>query len=201
MLLVKTCVVVAVLLVSQTSHAATILFNTDPFEGTNASDPGRQIVGGPGTPFTFDIAVDQFLFDPDVFGIDEILFHNSLSSAVPATGVNVEVVQDGPPLAAGVAATRIADQVTSPGPGFFIYFNTGLDLPRLVFSKDLSDPTADLAILARLTNLSGGAGFALLPTFTEDNFAIAQVPEPATMSLLGVVIAGIAARRLRRRSA
>ena len=34
------------------------------------------------------------------------------------------------------------------GPGFFIYFNSGLDLPRLVYSTDLSDNTADLKVLA-----------------------------------------------------
>ena len=199
MIFFRLCVVVTLLLLAQTSHAATILFDTDPFAGTNAGNPGRQIVGAPGTPFIFDIATDQFVFDPDIFGIDEVLFQNSLSSAVPASGVNVVVLQDGPPLAAGIAADRIAAQVTAPGPGFFIYFNSNLDLPRLVFSQDLSDPLADLAILARLTNLSGPAGFALLPTFTEDNFAIAAVPEPATISLLGIVVASLTARRLRQR--
>ena len=47
----------------------------------------------------------------------------------------------------------LAAQISVSTPGFFVYFNTGLNLPRLVYSADLSDNTADLAVLARLTNL------------------------------------------------
>jgi hypothetical protein len=57
-------------------------------------------------------------------------------------------------LNAGLAANLIANTVNAPGSGFFIYFNSGLDLPRLVFSTDLSAPTADLKVLARLNGLS-----------------------------------------------
>ncbi len=98
------------------------------------------------------------------FGVSSINFVNTVASSIPASGVNTIVLQtfdnDGntaTPFAAGNAADLIAAQITTPGPGFFIYFNQGLDLPRLVFSTDLNDPTADLKILFRLTNLTGQA--------------------------------------------
>jgi hypothetical protein len=198
----RTSMVVGLLLFGATSHASTILFDTDPFAGTDAlTTPGRQIVGGLGTEFTFDISTDVFVFDVDVFGVEEIQFANDLTGNLPSSGFNVVVVQDGAPLAAGIAADRIAEQLATSGPGFFVYFNTGLDLPRLVFSTDLSDNTADLAILARLTNLAGPAGFAAMPTFTAANFATAAavVPEPSTFLLLTTAAAAFVLLRRRRR--
>ena len=196
--LLRLSLMMSVLMFSTAADAAIIRFDDDPFAGTTAlTTPGRQIVGGLGTEITFDIASDVFVFASDIFGVDEVMFENDLTSNLPSSGFNVVVVQDGPPLAAGVAATRIATQLTTPGPGFFIYFNTGLDLPRLVYSTDLEDETADLAILARLTNLSGPAGFASLPTFTAANFAI---PEPTTLLLLSTAAAAVGLRRGRRRA-
>ena len=189
----KTCLLMSALMVSTTAHAATISFNSDPFAGTNASDPGRQIVGGPGTPIIFDIGSDVFAFSSAVFGVDALQFVTAMSADLPTTGFNVVVLQDGAPLAAGVAADRIAARLTTSGPGFFIYFNTGLDLPRLVFSTDLGDNTADLAILGRLMNLGGPAGFAQLPTFTAANFAIAEPAMPLLL-LTSAVGARFAAR-------
>jgi hypothetical protein len=171
------------------ANAATISFVTNPFAGSDAlTTPGRQIVGN--ELFTdFNIATDVFAFNPTVFGIDEILFVNDLAGNLPASDVNVVVLQTldndadpTTPFLAGAAANLIAGQITQPGPGFFIYFNSGLDLPRLVYSIDLSDNTADLKILARLTNLGGQSN--VLPAFAEDNFALTQVPEPATLLLM-----------------
>lgn len=178
------CIVAALLAFSASMNAATFTFNSDPFAGSDALiTPGRQIVGG--EPFiSFDIASDVFAFNPAVFGMgDQVLFVNDLAANLPTGGVNVIVLQTAPvPFNAGLAANAIADQITSPGPGFFIYFNSGLDLPRLVFSTDLSDNTADLRILARMVNLSGQSGRDALSTFTESNFV--TIPEPSTFLLM-----------------
>ena len=184
---------------SATANAATILFNTDPFAGATLT-PGRDIVGG--EPFiTFNIATDVFAFDPAFFNVNQILFANDVSTNLPTSGINTIVLQNGPPLAAGTAANAIAAQITSPGAGFFIYFNSGLDLPRLVYSTNLDDNTADLKILARMTNLGGDPGRAQLPNFTASNFEI--VPEPSTFVLTAAAGAiwavGYAVRTARRR--
>jgi hypothetical protein len=152
-----TCLSVALALFSATANATTFNFGTDPFAGSTApGTPGRQIVGGERF-ISFNPATDLFVLDPSVFGLsDPLSVLVDLAANVPPSGVNVVVLQDTPvPFAAGIAANLLADQITDPGPGFFIYFNSGLDLPRLVFSPDLSDNTSDLKILARMTNLSG----------------------------------------------
>lgn len=194
------------------AHAAVIQFSTDPFAGTTArTTPGRQVVGNE-LFTTFDIAHDVFSFDPAVFGITGGLqFANTVAASLPAVGVNVVVLETfdndnnlGTPFGAGNAAALIADQLTAPGPGFFIYFNQGLDLARLVYSTDLSDSTADLKILARMLNLSGQAGRDALPLITAANFQLATVPDTAgnmiPLLVLGSLVAGqrIAARRTAR---
>ena len=199
----------ALLSICSTAHATTFTFNTDPFAGSTAlTTPGRQVVGG--EPFIdFNIGTDLFLFDTLAFApygvTGPVHFVNATAPNIPSTGVNVVVLETfdndanpATPFAAGNAADLIAGQITTPGAGFFIYFNQGLDLPRLVFSTDLNDNTADLKILARMVNLSGPAGQAALPGFADDNFAIAA-PEPSTLSLLGLGIIGVC-RRLRRKS-
>jgi len=181
-------VIVVLLTLSAGANAATFTFDTDPFAGSTAlTTPGRQIVGG--EPFiSFSIATDVFAFAPTIFGAgDQVMFANDIVGNLPTSGVNIIVLQttdnDGnpaTPFGAGNAANLIADQITPSGPGFFVYFNSGLDLPRLVFSTDLSDNTADLKVLARMTNLSGRSD--LLPTFTSSNFAM--IPEPSSFLLL-----------------
>ena len=188
-LLIATAALVTIV---STAEAAVFTFATDPFAGSTAlTTPGRQVVGDE-VFIDFDTAVDLFRLDADTFGVSPpVAFANDIAANLPASGVNVVVLQsldnDNDPSTAfnaGIAANLIAAQITDPGPGFFIYFNSGLNLPRLVFSTDLSDNTADLKVLARMVNLTGNT--SALSTFTSDNFEITQVPEPSSVLLLSV---------------
>lgn len=163
----------------------------------------RQVVGGEFF-ISFNPATDVFALDRTAFGLtDDPQFANGLAQNLPADHVNVVVLQSLDddnnaltPFGAGNAATLIAAQVATSGPGFFIYFNQGLDLPRLVFSSDLSDSTADLRILFRMLNLTGATGRNALPTFTAANFTYVgdapAVPEPAALMMMGTGLAGVA---------
>ena len=189
----------ALLTLSATANAATFSFLTDPFAGSTAlTTPGRQIVGGEDF-ISFSIATDVFALDRNVFGVgNQVLFANDVVGNLPSTDVNVIVLRTldndndpATPFAAGTAANLIADQITRSGPGFFIYFNQGLDLPRLVYSTDLSDNTADLKILFRMVNLSGQGGRDALPTFTAANFALVPEPSSYLLMMVGVLLAGL----------
>jgi hypothetical protein len=207
------CVGVAMLASSTPALAASFTFNTDPFAGTTAlQTPGRQIVGNEAF-INFNPATDVFVLDPAVFGTgNAVNFINAQASGIPSTGVNVVVLETfdndnnpATPFGAGNAADLIADRVTASGPGFFIYFNQALDLPRLVFSTDLSSHTADLKVLARMLNLNGENGRNTLPEFSAANFefetseSAAAVPEPGSLSLVGIACL-VGARSLRRRT-
>jgi PEP-CTERM motif len=195
---------------SAPASAATITFFTDPFAGSTAlTTPGRQVVAGEPS-IAFIPGVDQFQFDLAAFGPygvgPNILFANDVVGNIPGTNVNTIVLRTfdddanlATPFGAGNAANLIAGQLTAPTPGFFIYFNQGLGLPRLVFSTNLDDNTADLKILARMTNLTGPGGQAAMENFTAANFAtITTVPEPSSMLLLtsgGALLAFLRRRR------
>jgi hypothetical protein len=190
---------------ANSTYAAAIKFDSDPFAGSTAlTDPGRQIVGGE-IQRDFDIAADVFVFDPDFFAVSDIQFVNDEIGNIPSSGVNTIVLRtfdnDNDPLTpfgAGSAATLIANQITTPGAGFFVYFNSGLNLPRLVYSTDLDSPEADLKVLFRILNLSGNPG--ALALFTANNFAVQQIPEPATMVLMMIGATWTARRFTHRRS-
>ena len=190
-------------------------FDTDPFAGTNVlSAPGRQVVAGENF-INFNPATDVFSLDSSVFNVGTTVnFVNALAPNLPTGGVNVVVLQSldndnnpATPFGAPNAADLIASHITTPGPGFFIYFNQALDLPRLVFSEDLSSSNADLKILARMINLNGQTGRDALPAFTAANFAFntdaptGEAPEPSTFAMIvpvGVICAFWYLRRRRK---
>jgi hypothetical protein len=192
------------------AQATTFTFNTDPFAGTPVlTAPGRQIVGGEEF-ISFNTATDTFVLDAATFGVSgPVHFVNTTAGNIPTTGVNVVVLEtfdnDANPLTpfgAGQAADLIADRITTPGPGFFVYFNQSLNLPRLVYSTDLSSSDADLKILARMLNLFGAEGMNAMPTFTERNFEITtatNAPEPSTLFMLTGAAMIVACRYARKK--
>jgi hypothetical protein len=198
------CIGVALIALCPAANATTFTFNTDPFAGTTVlNTPGRQIVGGEDF-LSFSITNDVYALDSTVFGVgSSVQFANGHAATLPTSGVNVVVLQDfdddaNPltPFGAGNAANLIASRITSPGPGFFIYFNQALNLPRLVYSTDLSSTNADLKILARMLNLTGAEGQNAIPTFTAANFEItttaSSAPEVSSVAMvLPVLAAGL----------
>lgn len=186
------------------ARAASISFSSDPFEGTSVRNvPGRQVVGGE-LFIAFHTETESFVFDDVAFGMgSQIHFTNGVFNAIPPTGVNAVVLQstdndDNPltPFGAANAADLLANRITDPGAGVFVYFNSSLNVARLLYSTDLSSDTADLKILARILNLTGPEGIAALPTFSGENFEIAggqTVPEPSALALFSVGIALVVA--------
>jgi len=192
---------IAAFCLSTSAQAVTITFDDDPFAGSTAlTTPGRQVVAN--ELFTsFDPLNDSFQFDESIFGVSELSFANGEIGHIPAQRTNLAVLRTfdndanaATPFGAGNAANLLADQITTPGAGFFVYFNSGLDLARLVFSTDLSDATSDLKVLARLTNFTGQAGRDAMANLSSANFAVqdaTQVPTPGTLSMFGLGLLGV----------
>ena len=185
----------AALMLGASAQATTFTLTGDPFAGSAApATPGRQVVGGEPS-IAFSVPADVFSFEGSFFAfVTDIGFANGTIDSIPAAGTNVAVLltfdddnNAATAFGAGNAANLLAQQITTPGAGLFVYFNSGLNLARLVYSSDLSDNTADLKILARMTNLTGALGQDAMAQLRAENFAFAPtpVPEPATILLLG----------------
>lgn len=192
--------------------ASSINFDIDPFEGSTVrSTSGRQVVGGE-LFIGFQTATQSLVFNGPAFGLSELRFANGAIGSIPSNA-NVIVLQtldnDNNPLTpfgAANAADLLAGRITVHGPGLFVYFNSSLNLPRLVYSDDLASNTADLKILARMLLLNGQTGLAAaneLPAFAASNFELrdaSSVPEPSGSLMLagGIVLIGL--RVVQRRS-
>ncbi len=144
---------------------------------------GVEIGEAPGAISDFSLAEDSFLLDAGAFHVTgDLSFVNALSTDLPVGGANVIVLQDidddgvaGTVFNARSAARLIGNQVTEEGDGFFVYFNSALNLNRLVYSTDLSDGEAAFTVLAALTDVTGDDAVNALPEFTSSNFRFENI--------------------------
>lgn len=161
--------------------ADTFAFSGDPFDGANVSAPSRQAIGNEDFITDFDFTQDKYQLNAADFGVSGDVNFVALDANAPGasipTGANVIVLRnadnDNNPATAfnaGAAANQIANLVKEDGAGFFVYFNSNLQLNRLVYSTNLNDPTADLKILSRQTDLTGQAAIDALANFSAANF-------------------------------
>ena len=158
-------------------------FSGDPFDGADVSADGRQIVGNEDFITDFEFGRDRYELNAEDFGIEDTLVFasvdgNAEGAAKALEGANVIVLQnsdnDGDldtPFLAGTAANQIAELVDEDGAGFFVYYNSNLELNRLVYSENLNDASADLKIVSRQTDLIGQDAIDALQDFSAANFS------------------------------
>lgn len=129
----------------------------------------------------FDFDNDSYQLDAGSFGVTGSVVFESLdanaagASIDPASNVIVLTNGDddndaGTVFNARSAATQIAG-LGGEGAGFFVYFNSALNVNRLVFSEDLGDANAALSIISRQTDLTGQDAIDALADFSAGNFA------------------------------
>ncbi len=164
-----------------------LVFSGDRFDGVDVSAPGRQVVGNEDTISDFSFANDTYQFNSRDFGIaGDVVFvsldANAPGAVIPA-GANVIVLRNSDndgnlmtPFNAGTAATQVANIVTTDGAGFIVYYNSVLDLTRILFSSNLNDPNADVRIISRQSDLTGAGAIAALSSFTAANFDFDRSP-------------------------
>ncbi|MGF1647648.1 MAG: calcium-binding protein [Kineosporiaceae bacterium] len=153
----------------------TVVFTGDPFAGVDVSAPGRTVVNTPDELLDHDLLTETLVLDRDdldlpkdllvVNGTVQDLFIQGLSG----TDADVVVLQ-GAVGNAGAAATAIADSGAAEGPGVFVYWNTTLLINRVVWSPDLGDPAADIAVLGNLRAVEGQAALDTLPDVPRSAF-------------------------------
>ena len=154
----------------------------------------------------FDTGSDRYNIFADTFGVvDSLVFQNVFAdSGNVIDGANVIVLQNsdndsnaGTVFNARSAAGVIAGNTGADRAGFFVYFNSALNINRLVFSTNLNDSLALLTILAANLSPVGADAIAQLPTFSERNFEFSEVPIPGALPLFlaGLGLSGFAAAR------
>ena len=138
-----------------------------------------QLLSPPDQLSDWQVRADQFSLLASDFGIGrDLSFINARAADLPTTGVNVIVLQDSDDdndpntgFNARSAARLIGAQIETPAPGFFVYFNSGLGVNRLVATEDLSDGEANFTVLAAINTRMGNAAIRTLPRFREANFS------------------------------
>ncbi len=155
---------------------------------------GTQLGSGPDQLSDWAVNSDRFLLNAGDFNVaGSLSFINTLAVNLPSGGVNVIVLQDtdndnDPNTAfnARSAAQLIGAEINQIGPGFFIYWNSGLGVNRLVFSADLSNGEAALTVLSAINTLSGQDAINALPSFSASNFAFEnEIPAPGGIGTNG----------------
>ena len=159
----------------------------DPFEGRDVSAPEREIIADNQDLITdFDFAEDKYRFNATDFDVNgDVNFAAVNANAEDATiapGTNVVAVLNSDndsnpdtPFAAGTAANQIAELTSEDGAGFFSYFNSGLQLNRVVYSTNLNDASADLNVISQQTDLTGQDAIDALNNFSADNFEFEDI--------------------------
>ena len=162
-------------------------YGGDPFEGQDVSAPERQIIDvNQDLIADFDFAEDKYRFNATDFDVNgDVNFaavDANAEDASIAPGTNVVAVlnsnnADNPndPFLAGSAANQIAELVSEDGAGFFSYFNSNLQLNRVVYSTNLNDADADLNVISQQTNLIGQDAIDALNEFSASNFEFEDV--------------------------
>ena len=158
--------------------------------GRIAGDGVRQVVNAANTATNNVMDFndnDRFQFDAHALGLDHFAFANA---ARPDGTTDLSLIHNddnvivvGGFANAGLAADAIATASDSHSAGVFVYFNTTLQVSRVVFSEDLGGNTAavdangnhvgtgDIDVLFALRNLTGAEGLAHQSLFQADNFS------------------------------
>ncbi|NEQ25598.1 MAG: calcium-binding protein [Microcoleus sp. SIO2G3] len=148
------------------------VYSGNPFaNGTPApaGATGINVLNQPDIINDYTIGEDQFVLDAEDLELGAINFQKGASGQL-ANG-NVIVLTDGF-AAAGAAARAIANNnAVTADEGVFVYFNTTLNLTRVVYSENLGDG-GNISVLANLNNQAGAAGLANVANFTAADFAL-----------------------------
>lgn len=157
------------------------VYSGNPFSGEDVSAPERQIIGNEDAILDFNLSQDIYRLNATDFGVvGDVNFatldgNTTNASIKPETNVITLLNSDNDnnldtPFLAGTAANQIAELTTEDRDGFFVYFNSDLQLNRLVYSTNLNDASADLKIISRQTDLIGQNAVSALTEFSADNF-------------------------------
>jgi Ca2+-binding RTX toxin-like protein len=158
----------------------TVVFDGVVFESAAVIDGDgiRQVENTPDILTDFTIGEDVFQFDVSDFNVSGNKKVSVSTAAEIRDGSNIIVLQDldndanaATAFNAGAAASLIAANVDVDGAGFFVYFNSALQINRLVYSENLNDATADIRVLANIDTLSGADAIAALDDFTGREFS------------------------------